>query len=156
MATLSVIGNSWPENWHICRDFSLRLGLSIQKNQQLNFPAGSMFWFRPKSLEPLFRLGLTANDFSGGPRIRRNGTLAHAIERFFVLIAEKQGLIPGPFVLNRSKQFGTCPLREDYGTGFTVNGAVSLISWGSTHETRTLMNSFASLSSTRLLDRAME
>lgn len=84
-------GDSWQENWQICRDFSLRLGLSIQKNQELNFPAGSMFWFRPRALEPLFKLGLSINDFPAGPRIRRNGTLAHAIERLFVLIAEKQG-----------------------------------------------------------------
>ncbi len=87
----SLIGNPWQENWALCCDLSSRLGLSIQKNQQLDFPAGSMFWFRPKSLGPLFKLGLTANDFQGGRRIRRNGTLAHAIERLFVLIAGKQG-----------------------------------------------------------------
>ena len=81
----------WQENWKACCDLSSRLGFSIQKNQQLDFPVGSMFWYRPKSLEPLFKLGLTAADFPGGRRIRRNGTLAHAIERLLILIAQKQG-----------------------------------------------------------------
>ncbi|MFA6281672.1 MAG: rhamnan synthesis F family protein [Candidatus Omnitrophota bacterium] len=86
-----LLGNPWQENWRVCRDLGSRFGLSIQRNQQLNFPAGSMFWFRPSSLEPLFKLGFSVNDFPGGRRIRRNNTLAHAIERFFVLIAQKQG-----------------------------------------------------------------
>lgn len=86
-----LIRDPWQENWILCCDLSSRLGLSIRKNQQPDFPAGSMFWFRPKSLEPLFKLGLTVSDFPGGRRIRRNRTLAHAIERLFVLIAGKQG-----------------------------------------------------------------
>ena len=87
----SLIGDPWQENWNLSCDLSSRLGFSIQKNQQLDFPVGSMFWYRPKSLEPLFKLGLTAADFPGGRRIRRNGTLAHAIERLLILIAQKQG-----------------------------------------------------------------
>jgi lipopolysaccharide biosynthesis protein len=87
----SLIRDPWQENWTLCCDLSSRLGLSIRKNQQPDFPAGSMFWFRPKSLEPLFKLGLSASDFPGERRIRRNRTLAHAIERLFVLIAQKQG-----------------------------------------------------------------
>ena len=86
-----LMGNPWTKNWALCCGLSSRLGFSIQRKQQLDFPAGSMFWFRPKSLEPLFKLGLSASDFPGGRRIIRDGTLAHAIERLFVLIAEKQG-----------------------------------------------------------------
>ena len=85
----SLIGDPWQENWKACHDLSARLDLSIAKTQHLEFPAGSMFWFRPKALEPLFKLGLKTEDFPHGRRIRRNGTLAHAIERLFVLIAEK-------------------------------------------------------------------
>ncbi|MFH1800886.1 MAG: rhamnan synthesis F family protein [Candidatus Omnitrophota bacterium] len=81
----------WQENWTICRDMGSRLGLSIRKEMLPDFPAGSMFWFRPKALEPLFRLGFMPEDFPEGKRIRRNGTLAHAVERLLVLIAEKEG-----------------------------------------------------------------
>ena len=81
----------WRENWSICQELGLRLGLSITKEMLLDFPAGSMFWFRPKAFESLFRLGLVSEDFPAGKRIRRNGTLAHAIERLLVLIAEKEG-----------------------------------------------------------------
>jgi lipopolysaccharide biosynthesis protein len=87
----SLIDDPWQENWKVCRDLSVRLGLSVKKDQHLNFPAGSMFWFKPKALEQLFKLRLKTEDFPQGRRIRRNGTLAHAIERLFVLIAEKQG-----------------------------------------------------------------
>lgn len=83
--------DAWQENWEHCRDLSSRLGLSISKETQAVFPAGSMFWFRPKALKSLFRLGIVPDDFPEGRRILRNGTLAHAVERLLVLIAEKEG-----------------------------------------------------------------
>jgi len=81
----------WEENWGICKVLASRLGLPIQKEMALDFPAGSMFWFRPQALEPLFAMGLTPEDFPGGTPIRRNGTMAHAVERLLVLIAGKAG-----------------------------------------------------------------
>ncbi len=83
--------DAWQENWEICLDLSSRLGLSVTREMSLDFPAGSMFWFRPKALDPLFKLGLVPGDFPEGKRIRRNGTLAHAVERLLVLIAAKEG-----------------------------------------------------------------
>ena len=100
----------WQENWYNCRLLGERLGLSIQREIDLDFPAGSMFWFRPKALEPLFMLGLTAEDFPEGSRVLRNGTPAHAVERLLVLIAEKQGFCANtvcfdPFATKRDKSF---------------------------------------------------
>jgi len=83
--------NPWQRNWDICREWGLRLGLPVRQEMALDFPAGSMFWFRPKALEPLFGLRLTFEDFPSGEHFYRDGTLAHAIERLFVLIAHKQG-----------------------------------------------------------------
>jgi len=100
-----LVKDPWQENWEICRDLSSRLGLTIHQKQRLNFPAGSMFWMRPKALEPLFKLGLQLKDFPKGRRIRRNGTLAHAIERLIVLIAEAQGF--------SIQQVSFVPYRED-------------------------------------------
>ena len=86
-----LIKDPWQGNWDFCRSLAARLGLSIEKQRAPEFPAGSMFWFRPKALQPLFDLGLRPEDFPEGKYFHRNGTLAHAIERLFVLIAGKQG-----------------------------------------------------------------
>ena len=58
--------------------------------ETLDFPAGSMFWFRPKSLKPLLRAGYTYDDFPKEP-IPDDGTLAHAIERSFTYVIENSG-----------------------------------------------------------------
>ncbi|HNX67873.1 MAG TPA: rhamnan synthesis F family protein [Candidatus Omnitrophota bacterium] len=81
----------WQGNWELCADLGARLGLRIEKDRAPDFPAGSMFWFRPKALEVLLKQEFTPEDFPDGKYFHRNGTLAHAIERLFVRVADKQG-----------------------------------------------------------------
>lgn len=52
------------------------------------FPTGSMMWYRPKVLKPIFDLKLKYDDFPKEP-IPTTGTLAHAIERVIGIIAEQ-------------------------------------------------------------------
>lgn len=80
----------WQGNWGNCLQLAKRLNLNLSLNQNFEFPTGSMFWFRPRALKPLFDLGLNYNDFESAAK-RRDGTLAHAIERLFTIIVEKQG-----------------------------------------------------------------
>ncbi len=86
-----IAEDPWQGNWDLCRQMGVRMGLSVLQEMALGFPAGSVFWFRPKALEPLFELGLSPEDFPEGKYFHRNGTLAHAIERLFVLVAQKNG-----------------------------------------------------------------
>jgi rhamnosyltransferase len=53
-------------------------------------PYGSMFWYRPEALRPLFDLKLSVTDFPCEP-LPIDGTIAHAIERLPVYIAWSQG-----------------------------------------------------------------
>lgn len=56
----------------------------------LAFYAGSMFWFRPQALVPLAQLpeNVLAFEEEGG---QQDGTLAHACERAFALVASRAG-----------------------------------------------------------------
>lgn len=57
---------------------------------QLGFFEGTMFWCRPKALEPLRKLGIDTVDFE--PELgQTDGTLHHAIERCFTIAAWSAG-----------------------------------------------------------------
>lgn len=62
----------------------------ILREKSLQFPAGSMFWFKPKALEPLLVGKIPLSDFEL-ERGQLNNTLAHVIERLMLYIVSSQG-----------------------------------------------------------------
>lgn len=62
----------------------------VFKEEDVIFPAGSMFWATGKALEPITSLGLSLRDFEG-ECAQLDGTLAHALERFIGLAAIRSG-----------------------------------------------------------------
>lgn len=56
-------------------------------------PFGSVFWFRPKALEPLFAHGWQHSDFPPEP-LPQDGTISHAIERVYPFVAQGAGYYP--------------------------------------------------------------
>lgn len=81
---------NWGENYLATKNFLHGLGIDIDNRHLIEFPAGSMFWFKPQALAPLLNCPLTFDDFpeeSG----QVDGTTAHAIERAFLFIAEAAG-----------------------------------------------------------------
>ncbi|MBW8190755.1 hypothetical protein K0504_06890 [Neiella marina] len=58
------------------------LGIDFDNRLPLDFPAGSMFWFRIADLAPIFNLNIS--DYLFEPEFGQvDGTLSHALERLF-------------------------------------------------------------------------
>ena len=76
---------------HMIQDLLARMHLSTEFNREdLMFSIGTMLWYRPKALQPLFDLDLSFEDFPEEP-IPVGGTIAHAIERLPGAVAARQG-----------------------------------------------------------------
>ena len=89
----------WGSNFETAAALLQRLGITVARNEQPVFPTGSMFWFRPKAMAALLKLGLTLDDFvrsGAGPRAPgagpvMDGTLAHSLERMICYVAKAAG-----------------------------------------------------------------
>ncbi len=88
---LPLWGHTWLSNADVCDTLAARLGIAMDRNAYIDYPAGSMFWGRVDALRPLYDLKLTVGDFPI-ERGQVDGTLQHAIERLFATVARRQGL----------------------------------------------------------------
>jgi len=68
-----------------------RVGLALTADTAIQFPSGSMFWFRSAALEPLLGLNLAWEDFSGCGEADRDAGIAHAIERAILFFSARAG-----------------------------------------------------------------
>jgi predicted HAD superfamily hydrolase len=87
-------GYTWLTNKpvvnHLLDKLNLRkLGPLLSKTY-IDFPAGTMFWFRPNAIKSILNNSLSYDDFPVEP-IPNDGTLAHGIERLFAYIARLNG-----------------------------------------------------------------
>ncbi len=80
----------WGSNYDIAQNLLKMCGIKLDHATPLIFPAGSMFWFRPVALKPLFTLPLTFQQFKVYGNESIDGTLSHAIERVILKIVEHQ------------------------------------------------------------------
>ncbi|WP_394998507.1 rhamnan synthesis F family protein, partial [Acinetobacter sp.] len=120
----------------------------IERIDLMNFPAGGMFWFRGKAIEPLVNMGLSLPDFDAEAG-QDDGTLAHAIERLFLYFASDSGLYHQSYVPKQlsSSQPGTMPLSrlQDFCNQGLINKPVIMfdhnIGGGANHYGRELMKS---------------
>ncbi|MEJ5358211.1 MAG: rhamnan synthesis F family protein [Desulfobacterales bacterium] len=81
--------HSWLSNQRSASDLFSRLQAGLDTSFYIDYPVGSMFWARSRALAPLFHLGLKFEDFPEEPA-SNDGTLAHAIERSFCMVARLQ------------------------------------------------------------------
>ncbi|MEJ2793727.1 rhamnan synthesis F family protein [Iodobacter sp. LRB] len=100
-------------NIGLLRELAARLGFNLDE-MAYEFPGGSMFWCRGRIFNSLNALNISEEDFEPESG-QTNGTLAHAIERIFPLIAYHQGLltvdsgyqgnVPNPRFPNSSEEY---------------------------------------------------
>ena len=64
----------------------------VLSHRKVNFPAGSMFWFRPSALKQVLNSKLSFEDFPAEP-VGDDGTLAHALERCLSHVVECNGYL---------------------------------------------------------------
>jgi lipopolysaccharide biosynthesis protein/ubiquinone/menaquinone biosynthesis C-methylase UbiE len=84
----------WGYDFPIAQKLLSEQNIILDETKKLDFPAGSMFWFRPEALSDLFRLPIAKDDFryklATVPDDVPDGTLAHAIERIIGILVEKR------------------------------------------------------------------
>jgi len=68
------------------------IGVQVLPDQTIDYPSGSMFWFRGAALSPLFSLPLTWDNFDNCSEVQRDGTIAHGLERCILFFAAKANL----------------------------------------------------------------
>ncbi len=81
---------NWGYDFPHARALMQRMGIPLHGDNILEFPTGTMFWARPAALKPLLDLNLQPEDFDEEAG-QEDGTLAHAIERIILLVAEHSG-----------------------------------------------------------------
>jgi glycosyltransferase involved in cell wall biosynthesis len=82
--------SDWDLNKPIAEELARRMGRSEPLPRHLDFPNGTMFWARPRALEPLLKLKLDWDDYPVEP-LPYDGTILHAIERLIPFAAHEAG-----------------------------------------------------------------
>ena len=80
----------WTGNFATVKALLALCGEDLSKNHSVDFPSGSMFWFKTNALKPLMALHLRTYHFEA-EQGQTDNTLAHAIERAFFYFVEIAG-----------------------------------------------------------------
>lgn len=86
------VGDEWTVNYEITKKLAeeLDIHVDIDEDKEPISPLGTMFWFRPKALKPLFDRKWKFEDFPKEPN-KVDGTILHGIERLYGFTAQSQG-----------------------------------------------------------------
>ena len=91
----TTIGFEWGPNYNVTKKLAKELGLTVPMNVMAPpvAPLGTMFWFRPKAMKPLYDYDWKYTDFPPEPN-KIDGTLLHAIERIYPFVVQQSGYYP--------------------------------------------------------------
>ena len=93
-----IFDNEWSINKKIAQEVYQKLKLSVPFDEHPLAPWGAMFWVRSKAMEPLFRYKWTVEDFPIEPIKIPDGTVLHALERMYPMIAQEAGYFTGQII----------------------------------------------------------
>jgi rhamnosyltransferase len=102
------IENMWADNFENTKRLLNELLERGEGDEQINIdpdkspiaPLGTMFWFRPEALKPLYKKQWKYEDFPEEP-VKADGTILHAIERAYCFIAQAAGFYSGYLLNNK-------------------------------------------------------
>jgi len=87
-------GYTWLTNKGVVNGLLQRLQLQqlspILDQTYIDYPAGTMFWFRPQAISQILDSGIDYEDFPEEP-IGNDGTIAHGLERLFGYVTRLNG-----------------------------------------------------------------
>lgn len=89
-SSLPYTANTWLANHPSALHWTARLGIERIPRGYFDYPAGSMFWARPKALAPLLSGIVQHSDFEEECG-QTDGTLAHCLERIIGILPEAKG-----------------------------------------------------------------
>ncbi|EBW2353182.1 hypothetical protein C9W97_24865, partial [Salmonella enterica subsp. enterica serovar Enteritidis] len=86
-----TLGHSWFANREGTRRIAQRLGLRVKMDKDTPLAAyGTMFWFRPHAMAPMFAERWGWDEFNAEPN-HVDGGLAHIMERLMSYVVQDQG-----------------------------------------------------------------
>jgi len=92
-----IYSYSWGPNFDRTKmllEKELNLNVPLDAHKEVIAPLGTMFWFRPAALKPLFDHDWQWEDFPPEPN-DIDGTILHAIERAYGYVAQASGYFCG-------------------------------------------------------------
>ncbi|MDY5128634.1 rhamnan synthesis F family protein [Actinotignum urinale] len=86
------IMSSWGPNFYNTQKLLKKLGANVPltNSKEPVAPLGTMFWFRPEALKPLYDYDWTYEDFPPEPN-NTDGTILHAVERAYAYVPQSEG-----------------------------------------------------------------
>ena len=104
---------NWGYDFDLAKDLLGRAGATLSRDLVLEFPSSSFFWGRTAAMRPLLDLGLDWADFPP-EKGQIDGTIAHAIERSILYVAEHAGYRWAKVAARRSAEPSTTvPVQDD-------------------------------------------
>jgi len=90
------ISNFWGINHQNTVELAEKLGINVPIEEAIDlvFPAGGMFWFKPKALKKLVDYDWKYEEFPEEP-LPVDGSLGHAVERIYCFAAQSEGYYSG-------------------------------------------------------------
>jgi rhamnosyltransferase len=99
-----TLGHSWFVNKPKVAQLAEDLGLKVQLDDHTPVAVyGTMFWFRPKALRPLFARNWRFSEFNAEPH-HVDGGLAHVLERIICYVAQNEGYTTQPIMCTKQAE----------------------------------------------------